>query len=188
MARVVVSEFVSLDGVIEEPRWTMPYWSDEIGRIKHPELFAADALLLGRTTYEGFAAAWPGRTDDDGYADRINAMPKHVASTTLREPTWNARVIEGDVAEAVTRLKQEPGGDLLVFGSGALVRTLMAHDLVDEYRLLVYPVALGAGKRLWADGVAASLTLIEQRTLPKGVVLLRYETVREPAGQPASGA
>ncbi len=185
MRRVVVTEFVSLDGVIEEPAWSAPYWSDDIAPIKQEELFAAGALLLGRKTYEGFAAAWPGRTDEDGYADRINAMPKHVASRMLTEPAWNARVIEGDdVAAAVARLKREEGegGDLLVFGSGELVQALIANNLVDEWRLLVYPVVLGAGKRLFGDGSTASLRLVETRALPFGVVFLRYE----PAGEAAT--
>jgi len=180
--RVIVSEFVSLDGVMEEPAWTMPYWSDEIGEFKHAELFAAGGLLLGRKTYEGFAAVWPNRTDEDGYAERINALPKYVASTTLAEPTWNAGVIEGDVAAAVAALKQEEGQDLLVFGSGELVQTLTSNSLVDEWRLLVYPVVLGAGKRLFGDGSKASLRLVETKALPFGVLLLRYE----PAGETAT--
>jgi dihydrofolate reductase len=155
MRRVVVSEFVSLDGVMEDPGgaegfehggWTFPYWSDEIGKVKLDEILEADALLLGRVTYEGFAEAWPSRTDKQGFADRMNSLPKFVASTTLGEPGWqNSTVLEGDVAQAVATLKEQPGQDVLVAGSRQLVQTLAQHDLVDEYRLLVYPIVLGSG-------------------------------------------
>lgn len=174
MRKIVVSEFVSLDGVMEDPRWTFPYWNDEIAKFKHDELCGSDALLLGRVTYEGFAAAWPGRTDEGDYGDRINSMPKHVASTTLKAAEWNATVIEGDVAEAVSELKQQPGQDLLVFGSGTLVQALLREGLVDELRLLVYPVVLGKGKRLFGDGTDAKLALKETQPFSSGVVDLTY--------------
>jgi dihydrofolate reductase len=136
-------------------------------------------LLLGRVTYQGFAAAWPSMKDDAGFADKMNGMPKYVASRTLDRLEWNnARLIEGDVAEAVATLKQRPGGDILVCGSGELLRTLIRHDLVDEYRLLVYPLVLGSGKRLFRDGTNTSLKPIEARTLDSGVVLMVYR----PAG------
>jgi len=176
MRKVVVSEFVSLDGVIEEPSWTFQFSSEEQQKFKFDELFASDALLLGRVTYEGFAAAWPSATDEEGFADRMNGLPKYVVSTTLEEPLeWNnSRLIEGDVAEEVSRLKQQPGHDILIYGSGELVHTLMQHDLIDEYRLMVYPVVLGSGKRLFRDGINTTLRLVETRTFSSGVVVLSY--------------
>ncbi len=183
--KIVVSEFVSLDGVIEDPGgsekskhggWTMPYWSDEIGKFKFDELFGSDTLLLGRVTYQGFADAWPSRTDEQGFAQRMNGLPKYVVSTTLDEVEWNnSRLIKGDVAKEVSKLKQQPGRDILIAGSGELVHELMKHDLIDEYRLLVYPVVLGSGKRLFAEGTKANLKLLEARTFASGVVLLRYQ-------------
>ena len=174
--RVVVSEFLSLDGVMEDPSWTAPYWNDEIAAFKGEETSAAEALLLGRVTYEMFAAVWP--TSPDEGAPVINALPKHVASTTLDqaaldESGWNATLLDGDVPEAVRALKQEPGGDLLVWGSAELARTLIAHDLVDEYRLIVYPVVLGSGKRLF-DTEAATLELVEARPFASGATGLIY--------------
>jgi len=176
MRKVVVSEFVSLDGVIEEPSWTFQFSSEEQQKFKFDELFASDALLLGRVTYEGFAAAWPSATDEEGFADRMNGLPKYVVSTTLEEPLeWNnSRLIEGDVAEEVSRLKQQPGHDILIYGSGELLHTLMQHDLIDEYRLMVYPVVLGSGKRLFRDGINTTLRLVETRTFSSGVVVLSY--------------
>jgi dihydrofolate reductase len=174
--RVVVSEFVSLDGVVEEPSWTAPYWNDEAAAFKGEEDAAADALLLGRLTYEMFAAAWPSSTEEG--ADRINALPKYVASTTLDQADldrtgWNGRLLGSDVPEAVRALKREPGGDLLVWGSAQLVRTLTEHRLVDEYRLLVYPVILGNGKRLF-EAERATLQLVEARPFRSGVTALVY--------------
>lgn len=188
MSKVVVTEFVSLDGVMEDPGgsekfehggWTGPYWNEEIGTFKGEELRACDALLLGRVTYEGFAAAWPGRSDEAGFADRMNSLPKYVASTTLGKVEWNnSRLIEGDVAQHVAGLKQQPGQDMLIYGSGQLVRYLLRHGLIDEYRLLVYPVVLGSGKRLFSDGSATtSLQLVEAKPLGTGVVALTYRSV-----------
>jgi dihydrofolate reductase len=148
MRKMIVSEFVSLDGVIENPVWTFRFTGEEQQRFKYDELSAADALLLGRVTYEGFAAAWPHMTEQAGeYADMMNGYRKYVGSTTLEEPlAWNSStLINGDVAEEVSGLKELPGKDILVFGSGKLVNTLMEHDLIDEYRLMVFPVVLGAG-------------------------------------------
>jgi dihydrofolate reductase len=177
--KVVVSEFVSLDGVIEDPGWTFQFESGEKDRFKFEELSAADALLLGRVTYEGFAAAWPQMEEQTGeYGAWMNGYPKHVVSTTLHEPLeWNnSRLIEGDVAEGVSELKQGSGGDILVFGSGTLVNTLMQHDLVDEYRLMVFPVVVGRGKRLFAEGSETkTMKLVDTKTLGSGVVVLTYE-------------
>jgi dihydrofolate reductase len=177
MSKLVVAEFVSLDGVVQDPAWTGPYWNDGIAKVKQDELFASDALLLGRVTYEGFAAAWPGRTDEEGYADRFNAMPKHVASSTLGTLEWNnSSVLQGDVAEEVAKLKQGPGGDLLVFGSPTLVRYLAEHKLVDTYRLVLYPVVLGSGAKLFADGaMPAALELVDATPTDSGAIVLTYD-------------
>jgi len=189
MRKVIVSEFVTLDGVMEDPGgaekfvhggWTMPYWSEEIGKVKFDELFVSDALLLGRVTYQGFAAAWPSGTDEAGFADRMNNLPKYVVSTTLEEVAWNnSKLIKGNVAEEVSRLKQQPGQDILIAGSGALVQALMQQDLIDDYRLLVYPVVLGSGKRLFQDGSKTNLRLVEARAFGSGVVLLHYQSARK---------
>jgi dihydrofolate reductase len=197
MRRVIVSEFVSLDGVMEaSERWTLQFGSEEQQRYKSDELAAADALLLGRTTYEGFAAAWPTMMDQyEGprraelgeYADMMNGYPKHVASTTLQGPLeWNNSTLIGpNVAERVSNLKRQDGKDILVFGSGKLVNTLMGHDLVDEYRLMIFPVVLGSGKRLFGDGSSTTkaLRLADTKTFASGVVVLSYE----PAGNEAEG-
>ncbi|PAP77211.1 dihydrofolate reductase family protein [Rubrivirga marina] len=176
--RLVVSEYLSLDGVMEDPMWTMPYWSDELAAYKRDELFAADALVLGRVTFEAFAEAWASRTSEDGYAERINALPKHVATTTLGPGEvdrrgWNGRHLGDDPKAAVRSLKGGAGGDLLVFGSATLVRSLVRAGLVDEYRLLVYPVVLGQGKRLF-ESERASLDLVEARSFDTGVTALTY--------------
>ena len=171
--------FISLDGVIEAPEmWSFPYFDGEIGQLKHDELLATGAHLLGRVTYEGFSAAWPSRTDEQGFAQRMNGLPKYVVSTTLTRAEWNnSHVIKGDVADEVTRLKQQASGDILVAGSATLVQTLTEHDLVDEYRLLVYPIALGSGKRLFGDtSRQVKLKLLETRSFASGVVLQRYAT------------
>lgn len=183
MRKVIVSEFVSLDGVMEAPNeWQGPFWHEDIGKYKFDELFASDALLLGRVTYDGFAAAWPSITDDVGFADRMNGLPKFVASTTVKDPTWNASVIQGDVADEVARLKQQPGQDILVYGSADLVQTLMQHNLVDEYRLMVHPVVVGHGKRMFGEGAApAALKLVDTQTFPSGVIVLTYEPARQEA-------
>ena len=179
--KVIVTEFMTLDGVIEAPHeWSFPYWSDETGKFKLDELLATDAHLLGRVTYERFAAAWPSRTDEAGFADRMNSLPKYVVSTTLRKAEWNnSTIINENVAEEIAKLKKQPGGDILVAGSATLVRFLMENDLVDEYRLLTYPLVLGKGKRLFPDGMNASLKLTESRPMGSGVVLLRYQPDRK---------
>lgn len=178
MRKVIVSMYVSLDGVMEEPAWTTPYWNDEIAKFKFDELFASDALLLGRVTYQGFAAAWPSM-DEGEFGERMNSLPKFVASTTLEEATWNATLIKENVAEEVSKLKQQPGQNLLIYGSGDFVHMLMQHDLIDEYRLLVYPVVLGNGKRFFKDRSNATLTLLETKTFSSGVVALFYEPARK---------
>jgi len=191
MRRVVASEFVSLDGVMEDPRWTFQFGSEEQEKFKFDELFASDALLLGRVTYEGFAAAWPEMMEQyegprraalEEFTDRMNSIPKYVVSTTLEEPLeWNnSTLITGDVAEEVSRLKQRLGQDILIGGSGELVNTLMGHDLIDEYRLMVFPVVVGSGKHLFGEGSATkTLQLMETKTFASGVVVLSYEPARE---------
>lgn len=177
MRRVIVSEFVSLDGVMEDPSWTFQFEGEDRDQYKFDELSAADALLLGRVTYEGFAAAWPQMAEQTGeYGTWMNGYPKHVVSTTLEEPLeWNASLIQGNIAEEISGLKQQPGKDILVFGSATLVNTLVEQDLVDEYRIMVFPVLVGGGKRLFGDGIdTKALELVETKTFGSGVVVLTY--------------
>jgi len=181
--RVIVSEFVSVDGVMEDPSWTFQFSSEEQEQFKFDELSASDALLLGRVTYEGFAAAWPQMTEQTGeYGAMMNGYPKYVVSTTLEQAEWNnSTIIKENVSEEISRLKQQSGKDILVFGSGDLLNTLLEHDLVDEYRLMIFPVVVGSGKRLFGEGVdTTALKLLDTRTFGSGVVLLTY--------QPAPGA
>jgi dihydrofolate reductase len=177
MRNLVVTEFLSLDGVMENPAWTFPYWNDEIAQFKGQETASSDALLLGRVTYQGFAAAWPQSTDEG--ADYFNSVRKYVVSTTLDKAEWNnSRLIKDDVVAEITQLKQQDGKDIVVHGSAMLVHTLMQHDLVDCYRLLVYPVVLGTGKRLFHEGATARLKLVEAQSFSLGVVALVYEPDR----------
>jgi dihydrofolate reductase len=181
--RLVVSEFVTLDGVMEDPGGAEGFehggWAFRFDRgaegdkFKLDEILASDALLLGRRTYEGFAEAWPSRTDEAGFADKMNSMQKFVVSRTLERADWsNSTVIDGDVPAEVARLKEQPGGDILVAGSAQLVHTLLEHDLVDELRLMVFPVVLGSGKRLFADGAAPiALKLVETRPTASVVIV-----------------
>jgi len=179
MRNLVVTEFISLDGIMEEPRWTFKYWNDEIAKFKGEESTASDALLLGRVTYQGFAAAWP-ESKDEG-ADYFNSVRKYVVSKTLEEPLeWNnSTLIKDNIVEEITNLKQQDGKDIAVHGSATLVQTLMQHDLVDRYRLLVYPVVVGTGKRLFTEGIPATLKLLESRSFSSGVVALGYEPERQ---------
>ncbi len=181
MRKVIVSEYVTLDGIMDEPgNWSFPFWNEEASTFKFDELRASDGLLLGRVTYQGFAKAWPTMKDTGEYGERMNSLPKYVVSTTLSEVTWNASLIKDHIAEAVSRLKQENGQDLLVFGSGQLVHTLMQHDLIDEYRLMVHPVLLGSGKRLFRDGSEKKvLRLVDTRTFSSGIIVLSYQPVKQ---------
>jgi dihydrofolate reductase len=188
MGNIVVTEFMSLDGVVEDPGGAEGYkhggWSFEISRgeegdkFKLDETLASDALLLGRTTYEGFAEAWPQR--DGEFADKFNGMPKYVVSSTLRDPDWtNSTVIEGDLAEAVADIKAKHDGDIVVHGSAQLAQALLAQDLVDELRLMVFPVVLGTGKRLFDDdGDRKPLRLTDSRMVGDGVAILVYQPAR----------
>ncbi len=191
MRKIVVTEFVTLDGVMEDPGgadkskhggWAFQFNRGPEGdKFKFDELFASDALLLGRVTYQGFAAAWPSIKDEAGFADRMNAIPKYVVSTTLEQAGWNnSHVIKSQVVEQVSKLKALPGQDILVAGSGQLVRTLMQHDLVDEFRLMVYPVILGGGKHLFQDGSdRLPLRLVEAKPVGSGILTLIYRLDRK---------
>ncbi len=175
MKRIVVTEYVSLDGVFENPAWTRPYWCDEIAKYKFDELFSSDVLLLGRETYQGFAAAWPSQKDEQGFADRMNGLPKVVVSSTLEQADWNnSSIINENMLEEIARLKQAEGADILVYGSASLAHLLLEHGLVDEIRLLVYPLVLGKGRRLFAYGLDKKLKLGEVQTFPTGVIALAY--------------
>ena len=186
MGRIVVTEFISLDGVVEDPGGAEDYkyggWSFQFDRgdagnqFKVDETMGSEALLLGRVTYEGFAEAWPQR--DGEFADKFNSMPKYVVSSTLTEPEWtNTTVVAGDdIAATVGKLRDEAGGDVVVHGSPTLAQSLIEHDLVDELRLMVFPVVLGTGKRLFGDpGEKKTLRLAESQVVgDDGVVILTY--------------
>jgi dihydrofolate reductase len=184
MGRIVVTEFVSLDGVVEDPGGAEGYehggWTFEISRgegdkFKLDETLETDALLLGRRTYEGFAAAWPSREGE--FADKFNNMPKYVVSSTLKDPEWNnSTVLAGEIAEEVAQLKRSTDGNITVHGSAQLVQALIEHDLVDELRLMVFPVLLGSGKRLFAETSAnkKALELADCKIVGDGVAILTY--------------
>ena len=176
MRKIVVGLFMSLDGVTEAPeKWSFPYFTDEIQGHIGASMAASDGLLLGRATYEGFKAAFSNQTTPD--ANAMNALPKYVASNTLKTADWkNSTLIKGNVIDEITKLKQQPGKDLTMSGSVSLIQSLMKHDLIDEYSLLVYPVVLGTGKRLFAEGSPnTALKLVEAKPFSSGVVLMRYQ-------------
>ena len=185
MRRIVVTEFISLDGVIEDPGgaegyahggWTFKHPSDAQMKYKLDETMEHDAMLLGRVTYEGFAAAWPKMKDDVGFADKMNSMPKYVVSSTLQEATWqNSTIISGELGAEVAKLKEQPGGDILIAGSASLVQGLVELGLVDEFRLMTFPVVLGSGKRLFAQRAEpVTLKLVHNEVYDSGVVTLVY--------------
>ncbi|WP_340004271.1 dihydrofolate reductase family protein [Paenibacillus sp. FSL K6-0276] len=177
MRKLIISEFVSLDGVMENPQWTFNFGSQEQEQFKFDELKASDALLLGRTTYESFAEAWPNMVEQTGeYGEMMNGYAKYVVSSTLEETTWNnSSVIKGDLAKEVSKLKQQPGRNILVFGSCTLAQSLIQLGLVDEYQLLVFPIVLGSGKRLFENvGGEKVLELVESKTFSSGVMALTY--------------
>lgn len=183
MRKLVESTFVTLDGVIDDTipstasrarpeKWGAPYWDEEHVKYAHDLLFASDALLLGRRTYEGFARSWPSRKGE--LADRINGLPKYVASRTLKEPLkWNATLIKGDVAEEVAKLKQQAGQHILKYGTGDLDRTLIENNLVDEFHFWLFPLTLGGGRHLF-NGIDAPLKLVRTTTFSSGIVVLTY--------------
>jgi dihydrofolate reductase len=173
MRKLVESTFMTLDGVISNPQeWSPPFWDDEHSAYAEKLLAPADAMLLGRATYESFAASWPGRPGE--FADKINSMPKHVASRTLSETTWNASLIEGDAAAGTAALKEQEGGDLIKYGTGELDRALIGHRLVDEFHFWVFPVVAGKGDRL-LDGLdLTTLKLVDTIRFQSGIVVLVY--------------
>jgi dihydrofolate reductase len=182
MRKVIASELVSLDGVVESPeKWHFPYFNDEMGEAIGEAMAASDAMLLGRLTYEGFAAFWPsqeGSDEDQEITGYMNNTPKFVVSKTLEEPLeWNnSTLIKGNVAEEITRLKQQPGKDISITGSGTLVRSLLAEDLLDELRLMVHPIIVGSGKRLFEEGGdQKALDLVDSKTFGTGVLYLTYQ-------------
>ena len=200
MRKLVVGTFLTLDGVMQGPGgpeedrsggfehggWLVPYFDDMMGKVVTAWTEAADGLLLGRRTYEIFAAHWPRIGDEDPIARKLNRVRKYVASRTLDRLEWNnSTLLEGDVATEVAKLKREPGRELQVTGSGNLIQTLLKHDLVDEFRLWVFPVVLGKGKRLFADGaIPAALKLTDTKTSTTGVAIHTYR----PAGKPDYGS
>ena len=174
MGKIVAVEYTTLDGVFEEPSWSGPYFNDELSSWQDGNLREADALLLGRKTYEGFASVWPQMEAETGhFGVKMNSMPKHVATTTLTSPEWNAIFMQGEVADAVRALKAEPG-NLLINGSGDLVNYLTRHNLIDEYRIMVYPVVQGEGRKLWEDGTKIALSLTDAWRTKTGVEVLTY--------------
>jgi class 3 adenylate cyclase/dihydrofolate reductase len=186
MRRLIASEFVTLDGVMEAPgheqhpdgknAWALRHTGEDQQRYKIEEVFEAGAILLGRVTYEIFAAFWPTAPNDDGFADRMNSIPKYVVSGSLRAAGWrNSIIIAGNPAEKIAELKRQPGGDILLFGSADLLNSLIRHDVIDEYRLMVFPVVLGSGKRLFRDATDIThLQLADSRTFESGVTVLTY--------------
>lgn len=186
MRKLVATEYLTLDGVMEAPGnetslgerggWSFLFSGDEHRQFKFDELSASDALLLGRVTYEIFAASWPSVRGE--FAERMNSLPKYVVSTTLQKAEWNNSHLIRDpanVVEEVTKLKQQPGKDILLCGSADLVHMLRQHNLIDEYRIMVYPIVLGAGKRLFKDGNNTTLKLVKSQTFQSGVVVLTYQ-------------
>ena len=179
--RLVATEYISWDGVFEEPgHWSGPWFDDEAGQFKWAELQNADAQILGRRTYEGFAAAWPKMQGTGEFGEKMNTLPKYVVSSTLKNPEWSgSKVITGDLAAEVRKLKQQPGKDLLLAGSGQLFNALMRENLIDVYRFMLHPVVLGKGKKLFAEGAARrELKATDVKTFKKGIVVLEYEPAK----------
>jgi dihydrofolate reductase len=186
MRRLINSTYVSLDGVVTNPQeWTFPFRNDSANQFAFEQLMASDALLMGRRTYEAFAQVWPTMKDEQGFADKMNRMPKHVASRTLRNPTWNATVIQGDLAEAVDRLKQAPGDDILQYGYGPVTGTLMEHGLLDELRLWLHPILVGRGQvdnLLIGPRAVATMRLVDLKRYDSGLLILSYHPVSGRSG------
>ena len=175
--RLVATEYLSLDGVFEEPgHWSGPWFKEDAGQFKWDELQASDAQLLGRKTYEGFAAAWPTMEGTGEFGVRMNTMPKYVVSSTLDKVEWpGSKLIKGDVMGEIRKLKKAPGKDLLLAGSGQLFNALMQENLIDVYRFMVHPVVLGEGRRLFAgEGSRRPLTLTDTKKLSTGILILEY--------------
>jgi dihydrofolate reductase len=178
MRNIAVQMYMSVDGVMEAPeKWSFPYWTDDHENYAFERLLAADALVLGRSTYEQFAGAWPTRTDDP-FADRMNSITKHVVSSTLSEGelAWNnSRLIKGDVVTQISELKEQPGKDILLYGSDRLFNTLLDNDLVDDFQIWVFPLVLGDGKRLFQSTRVSKWQLVDTTMFSTGVVVLAYQ-------------
>jgi dihydrofolate reductase len=182
MRKLIVYEYMTLDGVVEAPeKWQFSYLSDDVAEVIQSQILEADAILLGRVTYDIFAASWPSRTNNEfGVADKLNSAPKFVVSSTLDRVEWNnSTLIRGNVVEEITRLKLQPDGNMAIIGSASLIQSLVEHDLIDEYRLMVYPVVLGSGKRLFPEGNNLALRLVDANVFSSGVVLLRYQADKQ---------
>ncbi len=176
--RLVATEYLSLDGVFEEPgHWSGPWFNEEAGQFKWAELQASDALLLGRNTYNGFAAAWPTMPNTGEFGEKMNSMPKYVVSSTLEKVEWTgSKLIKGNVSGEIEKVKKQPGGDLLLSGSGQLFNAMMRENLIDLYRFMVHPVVLGKGRRLFEDGgEQRKLKLTETKRFATGIIVLEYE-------------
>jgi dihydrofolate reductase len=177
--RLVATEYLSLDGYFHDPgQWSRPFFNDECAKLKFAELEASDALLLGKKTYEGFAAAWPGMRKETGeFGDKMNDMPKYVVSSTLREATWTgAELVRGDLLEEIRKLKARPGNDLLLAGSARLFNALSRANLIDRYRFMIFPIMLGKGDRLFEETPSPKvLKLVETKSFNSGVIVAEYE-------------
>ena len=175
--RLVATEYLTLDGVFEEPgHWPGSFFDDQAAQFKFDELRASDALLLSRKTYEGFAAAWPTMEGTGEFGEKMNTMPKYVVSSTLKTVDWpGSTLVKGHVADEIRKLKQRPGGDLLLSGSAQLFNAMMQEDLIDLYRIMLHPIVLGKGKRLFADSATKHLDLTETKRFSKGTVVLEFE-------------
>lgn len=182
MRKIAAGLFITLDGVIESPdQWQFPYFNDELGQEVTAQMDATDAMLLGRKTYQEFASFWPTAPADDPFTARMNNTPKYVVSTTLDTVEWqNSTLIKGNIVEELTRLKQQPGKNIGITGSATLVRSLLRDNLLDELVLLVHPLIVGSGKRLFADGSdPIALNLVETKTTAAGVVILTYHPAKQ---------
>jgi dihydrofolate reductase len=190
MRKIVTGTFMTLDGVVEAPGsgdttlptkrgWTEPYMNEELGQFIMEQMGQSDAMLLGRVTYEGFAAFWPTMSNDDPFAARMNNATKYVVSNTLEKAEWNnTTLIRGNLVEEITKLKQQPGQNISITGSGGLIRSLLQHNLVDEINLLVFPVVLGVGKKLFGEGDTNNFSLVSAKTTRTGVVILTYQPAK----------
>ena len=181
MRKLIISSQVSMDMAIDNPQnFVFDYVNEEFMTYAREQLFESDALIMGRITYEAFAKAWSERAGADEFADRMNSLPKYVASRTLKEPlTWNAHLIKGDVVKEVAQLKEQNGKNILQYGSGELTHTLLEHGLIDEFRLMVFPVAMGTGQRPFENIQKVPMKLLETKTFNTGVVILHYQPVKK---------
>ena len=180
MRKLKLAMYVSLDSVVENPAWTGPFWDEQLSELQADYLYSSDALVLGRVTYEGFAASWPSMEESTGeFGRKMNSMPKFVASLTLDRADWNATIIPGNVGGEIESLKAQPGGDLLIYGSGTLVDELTRRGLIDEYRLMIHPVVVGAGKKLFETAPPTTLRLADKAVTDAGVAVLTYTRAAE---------